>query len=233
MIFLLRMAARRRKNADATTPRTNTTTKHRMTDTLVEAISDWATMIGIGIGIIAWWFAREDASRKADALELFKSEAAKHTAQLEKDGAELKNKAAQAQLELERIKEARHWRRLRDEERSRLGSILKTFEGRKVLLTYPVGDKEAKFLCFTIRTVCLEAGIDCPEPVRDIEELIGITILYKRREFSHSFGKALIDFFQSTNLKVAVQGPLYSIRVDEPHDGPDVVLRIGSRSPFR
>ena len=53
-----------------------------MTDALVERISDWSAIAGIAIGLVAWWFAREDASRKADELDRYKTDSKTEVARL-------------------------------------------------------------------------------------------------------------------------------------------------------
>lgn len=96
MLHLLRRAARRRNMADATTSQTNRTKTKRMTDALVEKIADGLTFLAVGVGVLAWWFAREDASRKSDALDKYKSDSAERTAALQ-------NETALARLELAKI----------------------------------------------------------------------------------------------------------------------------------
>lgn len=67
-----------------------------MTDSFVAHASDLTAMIGICVGLAAWWFAREDAARSSAELERYKVDSLARTAKLE-------NETAQAKLELARI----------------------------------------------------------------------------------------------------------------------------------
>lgn len=118
MLHLLRRAARRRQKVDTATVQPNTTTKSRMTDALVEKISDFAAIIVVVSGLVAWWFAREDANRKSDELERYKEQSRKEVAGINAVAAEANERAAQlgkeasqARLELERVKTRQEPRR--------------------------------------------------------------------------------------------------------------------------
>jgi hypothetical protein len=45
-----------------------------MTDSLVEKLSDWSAILVIAAGLLAWWFARDDAHRKKAALERYQEQ---------------------------------------------------------------------------------------------------------------------------------------------------------------
>jgi len=152
MFFLFRRAARQRENAEIAAAQPNNITKKRMTDLLVERISDWSTMVGIGIGILAWWFAREDANRKADALERYKEDSSKETAALKKEAAEARLKTAQIQSHVA-------WRTLSTEQKDALGKKLSE-RPLKILLKIVGNDPEALWYAMELRNVLPDEGVE-------------------------------------------------------------------------
>ncbi len=199
MLFnLLRAARRWRAKSETATAHTNKTSRKLMTDSLVEKISDWATMIGIGIGVIAWWFAREDANRKSSELENYKIVSSKEIAntneranKLAKDAEQLRNDTMTAKLELAKLKEKTAWRQISEKQKKRFISEVSSIPDKEFLRIAAINptDEIAQYAT-SIASMLRAAGYvdhDPNIPVfpgRRMESVVGITIRARGGMFS-------------------------------------------------
>lgn len=113
-----------------------------MTDAFVEKIADLASWVGIGVGVAAWWFAREDATRKGAELDRYKAESEKEVAALKTTAEQLKKETAEARLKTAEIQALVEWRTISPERLAKLQKALPATPVR-VRLAWIAGDSEA------------------------------------------------------------------------------------------
>jgi hypothetical protein len=129
-----------------------------VTDSLIEKVSDWAAIaaisLGFALGLIAWWFAREDAHRKKAALATYQEQA------------HLQMKGLEVALEAERnrgleLVKAISDRSLRVTESAK--NALRMFSGTIVKIQH-LPDLECANTAAQIRSLAIDCGWKCDNP---------------------------------------------------------------------
>ena len=212
-----------------------------MTDAFVEKISDIAAMIGIGVGVVAWWFAREDANRKSIELDLYKEESKKAVAEAHAASEDAKKIAAianrdaeQAKLEAARLKDRFAWRQITEEQKKILIADLKKSHG-KAQIEFTANDPESMYFATQIRNLFRHAGWQTSFVANEYFHTIcwGLNISGGRNETEQeravniAFVKADMEYF----LNHPTPTPVSLVRVEgEVADEIDsVIVRVGSK----
>lgn len=152
-----------------------------MTDAFVETVSDWAETATIVFGILvtiaglfAWWFAKEDASRKEAALEIYKEDSKALIAEANaragtanqaagnanERAALLEKEAAVAKLELEKIKERQKFRGISLDQKRAFAQVVRNAAKGKFHMISAIQDAEILHFTAQLKAMFIEAGYE-------------------------------------------------------------------------
>ena len=165
------------------TTEANSNDQRRMSLETIDAVSSWSGVLAVWFtalaalaGCIAWYFAGLSAKAKEDSLERFKKSADTRIAVSEEQAAKahataaetneraaiLAKEAAEARLELERLKSRLAWRTITDEDATKFVAFVAAAPKCKTPITYLTNDEEVAGFVMQLAQLLRRAGYEAP-----------------------------------------------------------------------